>query len=205
MEFLSLSRRHVPLRETSPATKSEEKRMFRRRTLQTFYNSWLILFYRDITMPCLYHFPEILQCPACTILQGLLLIPCEIYQENPGISQEFPRIIPGTSMNILRVNLHQHSLKFSGLYWNRNRLKILGNFWEWNGSFLIVGILANFREQEHWQVPENSQEFPNQLYFKNVWKVVKICCILMIKKQFLSQFGVFLLYFTNKTQMVIGA
>ena len=95
--------------------------------LQTFYNSSLTLFYRDLTMPCLYHFPAILQCPACTILQGLLLIPCEIYQENPGISQEFPRIIPRISMNILRFNLHQHSLEFSGLYWNRNRLKILGN------------------------------------------------------------------------------
>ena len=65
--------------------------------LQRFYNSWLILFYRDLTMPCLYHFTEILQCPACTILQGLRLIPCEISQVNPGISQEFPRIIPGTS------------------------------------------------------------------------------------------------------------
>ena len=43
------------------------------------------------------------------------------------------------------------SWEFSGLHWNRNGLKILGNSWEWNGFLFDSGILGNSGEQEHFK------------------------------------------------------
>ena len=43
------------------------------------------------------------------------------------------------------------SWKFSGLHWNRNGLKFSGILENEMVSFLILGILANSREQEHFK------------------------------------------------------
>ena len=52
-----------------------------------------------------------------------------MFQEYPGISREFPRIIPGNSRKILSLctNIPRNSREFSELYWKRNKLRILMN------------------------------------------------------------------------------
>ena len=58
------------------------------------------------------------------------------------IFHENSRDLPENSLALIFTNISETSREFSGLYWNRNRLKILGNSREFPLYLLILGILG---------------------------------------------------------------
>ena len=55
---------------------------------------------------------------------------------------ENSRDFPENSLALICINIPENFREFSGLYWNRNRLKILGNSREFLLYLLIQGILG---------------------------------------------------------------
>ena len=86
----------------------------------------------------------------------ILLTICNLYFIKNNLYQivlQTVRTVSRKSWDFSTISENQppSSWEFSGLHWNRNGLKILGNSREWNGFLFDSGILGNSGEQEHFK------------------------------------------------------